>query len=242
MPAPVTILDNDTNITGFEALCAAAYQKERVSGRRLARNSALSEEEALKQVLEKVAGAGTLCALISVRRLAKLDAAAQLVLRRRQKAELRAQKKAEQLPDACAWLAWFDGSAQPNPGRIGIGGLLRSPDGDTLEISSAGGQGDSNQAEYLALIAVLEAAVRIQPEQLVVYGDSQVVINAVTTAGSVGTHGLQRHCERAKLLLAQLKAVRLSWIPREKNTAADALCRQAIVLGLAKSSLDPLPS
>lgn len=233
----MTILRNDTNTTEFEEHCAAAYQKERVSGRRLARNTALSEAAALKQVLEKVAGTEPLCALIAARKLAKLDLAAKLALRRRHKAELLAHKKAEKLPDACAWLAWFDGSAQPNPGRIGIGGLLKSPDGRTLEISSAAGQGDSNQAEYLALIAVLQAAVRIQPEQLVVYGDSQVVINAVMTAGSVGTHALQRYCERARLLLAQLKAVRLTWIPREKNTAADALSQQAIGPGLA---LDPL--
>ncbi|MEO6352937.1 MAG: reverse transcriptase-like protein, partial [Burkholderiaceae bacterium] len=106
--------------------------------------------------------------------------------------------------------------------------LLKSPDGKTLEISSAAGHGDNNQAEYLALIAVLEAAVQIQPEQLVVYGDSQLVINAVMAVGSAGTHDLQSHCERAKLLLAQLKAVKLTWIPRAKNAAADALAQQAI--------------
>ncbi len=163
----------------------------------------------------------------------ELELAAKLALRRRQKAGQLAQKKAEKLPDACAWLAWFDGSAHPNPGRIGIGGLLRSPEGHTFEISSAAGHGDSNQAEYLALIAVLEAAVRLQPQQLVVYGDSQVVINAVMSAGNAGTHALQHHCERAKRLLAQLKSVRLSWIPREKNAAADALSQQAIGPALA---------
>ena len=236
----MTILQNDTDITEFEEHCAAAYQKERVIGRRLARNTALSEQAALKQVLEKVAGAGSLCTLIAARKLAKLELAAKLALRQQQKADRLAQKKAEKRPDACAWLAWFDGSAHPNPGRIGIGGLLRSPDGDTFEISSAAGQGDSNQAEYLALIAVLEAAVQIQPEQLVVYGDSQVVINAVMTAGSVGTHDLQRYCEQSRRLLAQLKAVRLTWIPREKNTAADALSQQAIGPGLAKLSIDQL--
>jgi len=214
-------------MTEFEQHCAAAYRKERASSRRLARNTALSEPAALKQVLEKVAGSAPLCELIALRTLAKLQAAAKLALRRRKQAELLAQKKAEKLPDACAWLAWFDGSAQPNPGRIGIGGLLRSPDGHTLEISSAAGHGDNNQAEYLALIAVLEAAVRFQPERLVVYGDSQLVINAVTTAGSVGRHDLQSYCERAKLLVSQLKAVSLAWIPREKNTAADALSQQA---------------
>lgn len=215
-------------MTEFEEHCAAAYRKERAISRRLARNAALSEPAALKQVLEKVAGTAPLCELISVRKLAKLDAAAKLALRQRQQADLLAQKKAEKLPDSCAWLAWFDGSARPNPGRIGIGGLLKSPDGDTVEISSAAGHGDNNQAEYLALIAVLEAAVRIQPERLVVYGDSQLVINAVMTAGSVGRYDLQSHCEQAKLLVSQLKAVSLAWIPREKNTAADALSQQAI--------------
>lgn len=215
-------------MTEFEEHCAAAYKKERASSRRLARNTALAEPAALKQVLEKVAGSAPLSELILVRTLAKLATAEKLALRQRQKASLRAQKKAEKLPDAGAWLAWFDGSAKPNPGCIGIGGLLKSPDGKTLEISSAAGHGDNNQAEYLALIAVLEAAVQIQPERLVVYGDSQLVINAVMAAGSAGTHDLQIYCERAKLLLAQLKAVKLTWIPRAKNAAADALAQQAI--------------
>ncbi|MDP3841404.1 MAG: ribonuclease HI family protein [Oxalobacteraceae bacterium] len=218
-------------MTEFAEHCAAAYQKERAISRRLARNTALSEPAALKQVLEKVAGSAPLCELISERKLARLEAAAKLALRQRQQADLLAQKKAEKLPDCSAWLAWFDGSAHPNPGRIGIGGLLKSPDGDTVEISSAAGHGDNNQAEYLALIAVLEAAVRIQPERLVVYGDSQVVINAVMMAGSAGTSDLQSHCERARLLVAQLKAVSLAWIPRAKNVAADALAQQAIGRG-----------
>lgn len=227
-------------MTEFEEHCAAAYRKERVIGRRLAKNTGLSEAAALKQLLEKVADAGSLCMLIAARKLAKRELAAGLALRRRQKAGQLAQKKADKLPNACAWLAWFDGSAHPNPGRIGIGGLLRSPDGRTLEISSAAGHGDSNQAEYLALIAVLEAAIRIQPQQLVVYGDSQVVINAVTAAGSAGTYALQPHCERAKLLVSQLKSVKLAWIPREKNTAADALSQQAIGSWLAQPAIDQL--
>lgn len=220
-------------MTEFEEHCAAAYQKERVAGRRLARNTGLSEQAALKQVLQKAAGSGSLCELIAVRAQAKLETAARLALRRRQKTELRAQQKAEKLLDACAWLAWFDGSAHPNPGRIGIGGLLKGPAGNMIEISSAAGHGDNNQAEYLALIAVLEAAVQLQPQQLVVYGDSQVVINAVMTAASAGAADLQSYRERAQLLVSQLNAVKLSWVPREKNTAADALSQQAIGSWLA---------
>lgn len=227
-------------MTEFEEHCAAAHQKERALSRRLARHTGLSEVAALKQVLEQAAGSGSLRELIAVRKLAKLDLAEKLALRQRQKADRLDKKRAEKLPDACAWLAWFDGSAHPNPGRIGIGGLLKGPAGDTIEISSAAGNGDNNQAEYLALIAVLEAAVRLQPEQLVVYGDSQVVISAVTTAGSAGAADLQSYCERAQLLVSQLNAVRLSWVPRHKNTAADALSQQAIGSGQAKFSTGQL--
>lgn len=222
-------------MTEFEEHCAVAYQKERVSARRLARSTGWPEAAALQQVLEKAAGTASLGALIAARQQAKRELAAGLALRRQQKAQLLARKRAEKLPHAGAWLAWFDGSAHPNPGRIGIGGLLRSPDGHTLEISSAAGQGDSNQAEYLALIAVLEAAVRIQPEQLVVYGDSQVVIHAVLAAGGVGTHAaLQHHCQRARLLLSQLRSATLAWIPRHRNAAADTLSQQAIGPRLAR--------
>ena len=139
-----------------------------------------------------------------------------------------AQKKASLQPDRGAWLAWFDGATSPNPGKMGIGALLQSPQGETLEISFAAGHGDSNEAEYLALIAVLEAAVGLQPDKLMVYGDSQVVINDVNNRGSVGAVGLQIHSKRAKQLMAQFKSATLTWLPRQKNTAADALSQQAL--------------
>ena len=115
-------------MTAFEELCALAYRQERVISRRLARSTGLSEEAALKQVLQTVAGTRSLGALLSARRQEQLHVAARLARRRQHKAAMLALKKAEKLPDASAWLAWFDGSAHPNPGRIGIGGLLKSPD------------------------------------------------------------------------------------------------------------------
>ena len=36
-------------------------------------------------------------------------------------------------PPADTWLIWFDGAAQPNPGRIGLGALLLGPAGDLLD-------------------------------------------------------------------------------------------------------------
>jgi ribonuclease HI len=142
------------------------------------------------------------------------------------------------LAPAGAWLAWFDGSTHPNPGRMGLGGVLQSPDGQCIEISRTAGQGDSNQAEYLALIAVLEAALLLRPAHLIVYGDSRVVIDGVTQPQQAASPSqtvqprdgpdLAVPRLRARQLIAQLAAVELRWIARHHNSAADALSQQAI--------------
>ena len=215
-----------------EELIAVAYKTERVISRRLAKKSGISEEAALQQTLEIVAGDRPLRDLIAARLQAKLDAAQKIIARDQHKANQREQRAAKTKPDASAWLAWFDGSSHPNPGKIGIGGILKSPDGRTIEISCAAGHGSSNDAEYLALIAVLEAAVRLQPAMLVVYGDSQIVINEMSDASSLGAGSLQHHREHAKQLLSQLSSVTLTWIPRHKNSAADALSNSVSYAGV----------
>ena len=54
------------------------------------------------------------------------------------------------------WEAWVDGTALPNPGRIGIGLLLVAPDGTQQALSRAPGRsGCNNKAELRAtLLAV----------------------------------------------------------------------------------------
>jgi len=215
-------------MTTFEELAAAAYKSERVISRRLAKRTGMSEAAALRQTLDTVAGDRPLADLMSARMQAKIAAEEKIIAREKSKAEKLEQKQANKRPDASAWLAWFDGSTHPNPGKMGIGGLLKSPDGQTVEISLAGGHGNSNDAEYLALIAVLETAIRYRPAKLVVYGDSQVVINEMAVAGGIGARSLQHHFQHAKQLLSQLESVTLTWIPRKKNSAADALSQRAI--------------
>ncbi|MGZ3254431.1 MAG: reverse transcriptase-like protein, partial [Burkholderiaceae bacterium] len=98
------------------------------------------------------------------------------------------------------------------------------------EISFGAGHGDSNEAEYLALIAVLEEAVRIQPDKLVVYGDSRVVIDEMNSVTGIASNTLKDLSEQAKRLVAQLDAVSLHWTPREKNAVADALSQRGLLI------------
>jgi ribonuclease HI len=213
----------------FEQLCAIAYKKERVLARRLAKKRNLSDEEALKQILAGIAGERSLDHLISERIQANANTAAKIGARKQKQADALVKRRASKQPDPSAWLAWFDGATRPNPGKMGIGGLLKSPDGRTIEISFAAGHGDSNEAEYLALIAVLKEAVHIQPEKLVVYGDSQVVIGQMNSQIGSGTNNLEALSEQAKKLISQLNAVSLQWTTRKKNAAADALSQRGLL-------------
>ncbi len=214
----------------FTDLIEVAYKKERVHGRRLAKKLGISEEEALKKVMDAVAGDQSLATLVSKRRQATDTTLAKTIAAKQAKTDARAKDSSKNLPDPSAWLAWFDGATHPNPGKMGVGGLLKNPDGDVVtHISFAAGQGDSSEAEYLALLAVLQAAVNARSTKLIVYGDSRVVLDDVQTK-TAGAPILGSHRTRARQLIAQLNDVSFIWIPRRKNGMADALSQQAVKL------------
>jgi ribonuclease HI len=208
----------------LEDLLAVAYKQERMKSRRLAKGAPMPEHDALVITLTKAAGESSLHELVETRRAqqAKAERAAQARKLARSRKPVRAELPA-------GWTGWFDGSALPNPGRIGIGGVLNSPHGDTVEISAEAGRGDSSAAEYLALIALLEAAHRSGARMLSIYGDSRVVIDDLLMPRDGGIRSLAHHAARARRLMAQIGEVRLQWIPRERNSNADALSRRALV-------------
>jgi ribonuclease HI len=127
------------------------------------------------------------------------------------------------------WHAWFDGATKhANPGIRGIGAVLKGPAGQRIEIAQEIGHGTNNEAEYCALMAVLDAAVEAQVQDLVVYGDSQLVIKQVTGEWLINAPGLVPFCKTVQELKAQIPKVHFSWIPREENGEADALSKRAI--------------
>ena len=212
-----------------ENLFEIAYKKELAGSRRLAKSLGLSPESALRQTLEAAAGKGSLGDLIAARKREKENAATRIAIRKQARIDAQAHKIAAAQPDPTAWLAWFDGATHPNPGKMGIGGLLKNPDGGVTTISYAAGQGDSSIAEYTALIAVLQAAVEAQAGKLAIYGDSRVVLDDVQTENN-GAAILRTQRLQARLLMSRLADVSLIWIPRRKNAAADALSQQAVQL------------
>ncbi|WP_321791545.1 ribonuclease HI family protein [Caballeronia sp. J97] len=213
----------------FEELLTIAYKKERMQSRRLAKGAAISEHEALVRTLQKAAGEQCLSDFIDVRRAAQHRDADALRAREARRIERTSRtKQRDSETEAGGWRGWFDGSALPNPGRLGIGGVLVGPLGETVEISRVAGAGDSSAAEYLALIAVLEAGSRAGATDAVIYGDSRVVIDDLSAPDGAGIRSLAHHAARARAHIAQIGDVRLQWIPRARNVRADALSREAL--------------
>lgn len=219
-----------SGMTELSHLHDAAYKSERSASRKLAAASGISEDEALLRTLTAAAGLAGLAALLADRHTLRQADTARLQARAERNAALAARRNARHDGPQTAWRAWFDGSAHPNPGRCGIGGLLLGPDGAAIEISRAAGHGNSSEAEYRALIAVLEAAVQGSAHGLVIYGDSRVVIDDMNGPALTAAVSLAGYRAAAHALLAQLHGVSLRWIPRHKNTAADALSQRASAL------------
>lgn len=211
----------------FESLATAAFKGERVAARRLASRMALSEAQALLQVLTLAAGVAGLAQLLAEREQLRVRDEERRLARQANAAHKLAVRKAG-MQSVAAWRGWFDGSAHPNPGQIGIGALLCGPDGQRVEISRRAGHGNSSEAEYLALTALLEAAVKAGATGLAVCGDSQVVINDVNLGAARGAKGLEDHRARVVELMSTLGAVQLRWVPRHRNGDADRLSQQAV--------------
>lgn len=205
-------------------LQACAFKTELTVSRRLAERTGMPQEQALRETLTLRAGAAGLEHLLAERLALREHARQRAAVREAAAATARARRAARTAP----WQAWFDGSARPNPGRCAVGAVLEGPGGQRVELSFDAGYGNSSEAEYLALIAVLEAALAHGARDLAVHGDSQVVIDDMNGPACAAAPSLLAYRDRAQALLAQLPQASLRWIPRHKNIRADALSQRAV--------------
>jgi len=141
-------------------------------------------------------------------------------------------------PDA--WQLWFDGSASPNPGRIGLGALLLGPAGERIELSEMAPQGGcNNAAELLALQRAVDTAHQAGARRVVIRGDSDFAVRHLLGSAHTAIARLNSLLEPLALSLQAFDAVRIEWVPRHRNGDADRLSRAA--LGLPdKPAVSPL--
>ncbi len=124
-----------------------------------------------------------------------------------------------------------DGTPGLPPGTdAGIGLVVRSRHGEPLRTAVLRAPAATSvEAEYQAIIAGLELALRVFPGTAVrCMSDSQVVVAQITGRYAVRAGSLRPFHERAVALVVRFAHLELVAIPRELNRLADALAWEAV--------------
>jgi ribonuclease HI len=124
--------------------------------------------------------------------------------------------------------AYFDGASRGNPGPAAVGWVLVSGDGIVAEAGDTIGRATNNQAEYEALIAVLEAADRYGFDEVEIRGDSQLVEKQVKGAWDTNDPDLREKRVHVHELLGGFESWSITHVPREVNDRADELANEAL--------------
>ena len=133
--------------------------------------------------------------------------------------------------------AYFDGGARGNPGPAGYGVFIVDDQGTPVaELSGALGTATNNVAEYNGLIAALEWAAERGLTELLVRGDSQLLIEQMRGNYKVKNEGLKPLYLKARMLVMQIGNVSFEHVPRELNSDADRLANEAMDEGASGRS------
>jgi len=117
----------------------------------------------------------------------------------------------------------FDGGTRPtNPGPSAIGYSV-STDDSTEQGSHHIGEATNNQAEYHALIQALQTAQQMGCTEVMVKGDSQLVVKQVQGEWSVNDSELRTLWKRVTELAEKFEDFDIQHVPREANGDANRL-------------------
>jgi ribonuclease HI len=124
------------------------------------------------------------------------------------------------------WTLYFDRSARQQVGGAGV--ILIDPSGDQVKyMVHLEFKATNNMAEYKALIFGLSAALSFGIRQLLVKGDSQLIIKQVRGECSCNEPRLVAYLLHVRKLEKDFTALELQHIPRIDNSAADDLSVKA---------------
>jgi len=134
-------------------------------------------------------------------------------------------------------IAYTDGGARGNPGPAGFGVYVTDQDGNrVVGLSEYLGQQTNNFAEYSALVAALEWALRNEHRAVQVVSDSELMVKQLRGIYKVRNENLQPLFEKAQRLIAQLEWFEVKHVLREQNREADRLANEAMDKGSGKTT------
>lgn len=128
-----------------------------------------------------------------------------------------------------AWRLNFDGGSRGNPGPAAYGFVIVAPDGmEAVRIGEVIGTNTNNVAEYTGLVRGLERALELGVRELVVRGDSELIIKQLRGEYRVRNEQLKPLHEQASTLLKRFDRVDIGHVYRSDNAIADSLVNEAL--------------
>jgi ribonuclease HI len=133
-----------------------------------------------------------------------------------------------------AWLIQFDGAANPNPGPASSGAVLWSPkdlDGKRNPVFESGkylGKATNNIAEVQGLLLGLQIAAMRGARELLIEGDSELIIFQQTGRYRVSDKNLKvwwANIQAALMDETSFDWIAIKQVPREQNERADSITK-----------------
>ena len=137
--------------------------------------------------------------------------------------------------DPSSVVVHFDGACEPPRGGgiasygyvVEGGGLYQ--EGRGLAVKPFSPRATNNVAEYVAAICALEwLDARGFRGEVVLTGDSQLVVRQMRGEYEVRAPHLRAYHDRLAQLATRFRHVEYVWVPREQNQHADALSKEAL--------------
>ena len=127
------------------------------------------------------------------------------------------------------WKLQFDGGSRGNPGVGGAGAVLyKNNQEQWSETFYLGDNVTNNQAEYKGLIGGLKHVSTLDLPNLLVEGDSNLVINQVSGTWKVKNDELKILHDEVQEYINKIKDISFQHIPRNENKRADQLANEAM--------------
>ncbi|MEG3085354.1 reverse transcriptase-like protein [Sphingomonas sp. PB2P12] len=117
---------------------------------------------------------------------------------------------------------FFDGGCRPNPGKIECAVVLKG----ITHYRDDVGQGTNSDAEWLAAIYALEIAAQFGEREIVLLGDSTLIVTQATGVAPCRSAELKAHHVRFAALARTFNMVRIRHVGRTQNLAGIALARR----------------
>ena len=123
-----------------------------------------------------------------------------------------------------------DGGSRGNPGPAGYGAVVLDAATEEVLVERNNGLGvtTNNVAEYEGLIAGLRAAIELGATEVEVRMDSKLVVEQMSGRWKVKHPSMKPLATEAGRLAWEIGSVRFGWIPRARNSRADALANSAM--------------